>query len=429
MPATSVVISYIYLALPIAAVVVALVRTRVTRNSSSLRNLIVTSFAGAASGLGMMITYICTFHIDVAFGQIAIACYWGVAVATALYGFSTALAWAFQWMTPAGPDGRPCCMKAVIASAMLRAGILIAVIVPYVGAMVLIYRPRVVHPGTPATVLGSDYDDIAFAATDGTRIRGWWIPAAKWEPPELTGPGDAPVKAPRKWGKRTVIFCHGFGADKASQLRMIRDLTPHGYNVLAFDFRAHGESAGQLTSFGDLERRDVLGAVRWLRQTHAEESKSGIFGLGESLGAAALIAAAGDPGPDGQAIDAIAVFAPYDRLSTIVQDVADDHYVRNAGWLTTHIVLPIAGAQLGTPLAQFSPAREADKLAPRPLLIIACQKDREIDIARSQRFYEQASQPKYAWWIQRGGRRKMLFANENAATAVRVFFEMARQMI
>src|SRR4029077_20590354 len=103
-----------------------------------------------------------------------------------------------------GPDGRPCCMGAVLASAIVRAGILIAVIVPYVGAMALIYRPRVVHPGTPATEIGADYYDVAFPATDGIRLRGWWIPAA-------SSPDLPSKKLPASWGKRTVIFCHGFG--------------------------------------------------------------------------------------------------------------------------------------------------------------------------------------------------------------------------
>src|SRR4029078_1443198 len=98
----------------------------------------------------------------------------------------------------------------------------------------------------------------------------WWIPGASGE----TG--------------RTILLCHGHSANKATQLSLVRKLVPIGYNVLAIDFRGHGESAGQLTSFGDLERRDVLGAVRWLRATHPEATHK-IFGLGASMGAAALI--------------------------------------------------------------------------------------------------------------------------------------------
>ena len=56
---------------------------------------------------------------------------------------------------------------------------------------------------------------------------------------------------------RTVIVCHGLASNKSNHLLLARELVPHGYNVLIFDFRAHGESDGQLTSLGDLERRDV----------------------------------------------------------------------------------------------------------------------------------------------------------------------------
>jgi alpha-beta hydrolase superfamily lysophospholipase len=351
--------------------------------------------------------------------QIAVACYWGISVACVLRGVSSALGWSVSRVARNGPQGRPKSGAVDAVATICRAAILIAFMVPYVGAMLLIYRPHIVNPGTPMSILNLDYQDVTFPATDGLNLRGWWIPAS-----EASGSHRALGFNP---GDRTVILCHGFGADKASDLPMARDLSGDGYNILAFDFRAHGESSGQLTTFGNEESRDVLGAVRWARRTHPEQTRR-IFGLGESLGCAALIGAAADP-EDGQLIDAVAIFAPYDRLSGLIQDVADSNFAPNAGWMATHLALPMAGAQLGCGLQHFSPASLIDKLAPRPVLVIASDEDRGADIDMSKALYERASQPKYAYWMKKGSRAEMLFTKEKASLAVRVFFATAHKIL
>ena len=303
----------------------------------------------------------------------------------------------------------------------LRAILLLAIGLPYVLAMALVFRPHITRSGTPASILGAAYEEVSFTASDGVRLSGWWIPAARSPRTDEAHPAVA-------WGERTVIFCHGFGADKASQLRAVRDLVPNGYNVFAIDLRAHGQSGGQLTTFGDLERRDVLGAVHWVRAHHADACRK-IFGLGESLGAAALISAAADPGPDGQAIDALAVFAPYGRLSDLVQGIADDHFAPKAGWFARRMLLPIAGAQLGTRMARYAPSQDVQALWPRPILVIASEQDRGISIYASHDLYDHALQPRYAMWLEKGTRREALLANDTAALAVRVFFEESRSVI
>jgi len=119
-------------------------------------------------------------------------------------------------------------------------------------------------------------------------IVGWWIPSMHGETTQ------------------TVLLCPGLTSSKATELFMVRRLVDANYNVLAIDFRAHGQSGGQLISFGDLERRDVLSAVRWIHANHPKASQR-LLGLGANTGAAALIAAAADP-RDGQQIDAIAIY-------------------------------------------------------------------------------------------------------------------------
>ena len=117
-----------------------------------------------------------------------------------------------------------------------------------------------------------------------------------------------------------------------------------GYNALAFDFRAAGQSGGHFTTFGDLERRDVLAAVRWLHQFHPRQSRR-IVGVGVGTGAAALIAAAVDPGPDGQSIQAIAVYDTYDDLTLLLRDLLINRRIHPVyAWFVPPLVLLQLGA-------------------------------------------------------------------------------------
>src|SRR5690606_33927310 len=138
---------------------------------------------------------------------------------------------------------------------------------------------------------------------------------------------------------RTLLICHGLAANKSNHLVLGEYGLPNGYNVFIFDFRAHGQSGGQLTTFGDRERQDVLGAVRWLRSNQAEGSQR-IFGIGASMGAAALIAAAADESPEGQAIDAVVVYGTYGDLGLLGKTVANGYFQWPLNWLVQYLAVP-----------------------------------------------------------------------------------------
>ena len=90
----------------------------------------------------------------------------------------------------------------------------------------------------------------------------------------------------RVMGKvQSVADLHGYGHSRAQLLPHADFLHQAGFSVLLFDFRAHGRSAGTITTFGFLERWDVLGAVKFLqdRQIH----RIGLLGF--SLGGISAI--------------------------------------------------------------------------------------------------------------------------------------------
>lgn len=131
----------------------------------------------------------------------------------------------------------------------------------------------------------------------------------------LTARDGAVLKAawtrPSQWSGRCAIVLHGVGAARSVSTRYTKPLAEHGYATLAPDSRAHGESGGELITYGLLERYDTADWVHWMR----EQGCSRVFAQGESLGAAvAIMANAVEPQPLFDALVADCAFA--DLLDT-----------------------------------------------------------------------------------------------------------------
>jgi pimeloyl-ACP methyl ester carboxylesterase len=85
-----------------------------------------------------------------------------------------------------------------------------------------------------------------------------------------------------------ILLCHDLYSSKRSMVNLAIALRDKGFSVLMFDFRGHGESAGERSSLGVLEKRDITGALDWLARTDAREV--GVFGAGMGAHAAVLAA-------------------------------------------------------------------------------------------------------------------------------------------
>ena len=83
--------------------------------------------------------------------------------------------------------------------------------------------------------------------------------------------------------------------------------------MLVPDSRAHGESGGDLATYGLLESDDVHRWVSWLME---EEHPLRVFGLGESLGGAVLIQSLSVE----RRFNAIVADSPYSSFERIAQD-------------------------------------------------------------------------------------------------------------
>ena len=118
----------------------------------------------------------------------------------------------------------------------------------------------------------AELTEASIAANDGVTLRGWSIRPRR-------GNGDA------------VILLHGHTDNRAGMLGNADLLLRHGYAVLLPDARGHGASGGDLATYGVKEADDIRRWFDWIEQAEAPRC---IDGLGESMGAALLLAISPD---------------------------------------------------------------------------------------------------------------------------------------
>jgi alpha/beta superfamily hydrolase len=173
------------------------------------------------------------------------------------------------------------------------------VLLPLLGVVVLIVTLHwTLHP-TRSTIrmtpkaYGLNEEDVTFVTEDGYELRGWFVSALSAE-----DIGDDELKSIRQ-KRPTIVLCHDLNGARDQMLPMARIFHEAGYNCLLFDFRGHGESGGEYTSFGLHERRDLRAAVSYVRLRAAEipwidPQRVAVYGVG--MGATvALTVAAEDP--------------------------------------------------------------------------------------------------------------------------------------
>ncbi|AUB31152.1 alpha/beta hydrolase [Spiroplasma floricola] len=79
---------------------------------------------------------------------------------------------------------------------------------------------------------------------------------------DLVGLIYEPNKNSNKW----VIASHWFAGHKTWALHHAMIFAKMGYNIIAYDFRGHGQSQDYSTTMGGKEHLDLMGAVDWLKE-------------------------------------------------------------------------------------------------------------------------------------------------------------------
>jgi len=134
----------------------------------------------------------------------------------------------------------------------------------------------------PEKELGLAYEDVVFPSASGrTTISGWFIPSE----------ADSRIE-PGLSSKRTVVFSHGYGANREESWVPMYELANlmHGldYNVLLFDYGYASTQYKAPATGGWEESQQLIAAVDYARGRGAEE----VIVWGFSMGAGTALQAA-----------------------------------------------------------------------------------------------------------------------------------------
>lgn len=224
--------------------------------------------------------------------------------------------------------------------------------------------------------------------------------------------------------RATIIMCHGFMCNKWD-IALIRHALFQHYNVLVFDFRAHGENVDeqQCCTFGKDEALDVIGAVRYAK-SRPEVNKVPFICYGFSMGAvASILAQEMDP----TLFDAMILDCPYDDSQNVLKHSIQKLYITIFGYAfdipgrgllerfafspyvqgflkaLLKTVAQMDATATNTYIYPASPVRAIANVRV-PCFFIHCKNDEKVPVSAAKKIYENAGAVYKRLWVTNGRR-------------------------
>lgn len=205
----------------------------------------------------------------------------------------------------------------MLALVLLCAVAAVSLVVVIVMALALLRPPRMSDGRAVAILrrlspgdLDIPFTEMRFTVRDlfsdsPISIAAWWMPH----------PRNVP---------RTLLLIHGYGDAKVGAIAWAPMLQSLGFNILAIDLRAHGESGGSYCTAGYFERHDINQVIDQLKGEFPVQTRQTVL-FGISLGGASAAAAAVSRGD----LSAVVLECPYVAFRHAVRLHA--HYVGTPG--------------------------------------------------------------------------------------------------
>lgn len=241
------------------------------------------------------------------------------------------------------------------------------------GVAHFIVRPRNHPTAERKDIAGKTVENVTFEATDGVQISAW---LAKGRP------------------DRAVVLAAGIDADRGCLVGRGEFYLERGFTVLLPDLRGTGSSAPSRVTIGWEERKDILGAVNYLKSLGCEHI--GVDGI--SLGASAIAYSMQDD-PD---YAFVVLESCYDSLDHAWRNRLAMFNVPNA------ITLPVrwfAESMIGQPASRLAPVDYMDRCT-APTLIVAGDSEPELKVSETDSIFQNCAAEMKQLYLFKGGRHQ-----------------------
>ncbi len=231
------------------------------------------------------------------------------------------------------------------------------------GVQLYLHPPR--HPLTAddfPSAYGVAFQALTLETADGVALAAWYVL-----------PQNGCV----------ILQAHGYGShrDAAVTARFAQA----GYGVLAWDFRAHGNSGGDISTLGG---RELLDAEAALAYVLAQPEVRCVGAWGESMGGVVLLRLAARHPEVAAVVSDSAYPTLMDELRHAIHPAVLHGPMRLLGELAT-----------GVSFASVRPVDDIARLSPRPVLIIHGMADTITPADAAQRLYAAAGEPRTLWLV------------------------------
>jgi len=257
----------------------------------------------------------------------------------------------------------------------------------------------------PATAIAATHEDVTFMSRDGIVLKGWWFAVPRAD--------------------RAAVIVHGRGRNRVNSdfmpAAIAKLLLVHGYSVLLFDLRGHGESGGTRYTLGIEEPRDILAAID-LVASRADIERARVAVIGESLGGGSLLMTVqADP-----TIGPVVTDSAFADGNAVVSESATK-YTNLPAWFTPGIVL-MSRLFLGLDISQVTPSKVVAAHPERAFLFIQCTDDTTVLLHHGLDLKAASTNPGTELWIVPGCEHVKAFATHPDEWAQHVLTFLGREL-
>lgn len=208
---------------------------------------------------------------------------------------------------------------------------------------------------------------VNLVSFDGTQLKGSYFPSTN---------GAA------------VIVQHGYGGHRGSVMHIAAMLQKHGFGTLVMDLRAHGESSGELVTFGRDESKDMQIVFDYLKnRADVDGDKIGIYGW--SLGGATVLL----HGDMNKEVKAVVADSPFDAIN-----YANLAEFTDLPWPMPALITSFTSMRSGVDYELEAPIAHLDAYPETPLFLMIAGADQVVDAGSGERLLAKLDAKKVKVW-------------------------------